>query len=86
MAALIGDGRAVVQLMGLRLHGFGAWWLWRTLALLRVPRWDRRLHLMMDWTTALLFPADSAQLRVAGQGDGARARPSKAAPRVTAAA
>jgi len=85
-AALIGDGRAVVQLMGLRLHGFGAWWLWRTLALLRVPRWDRRLHLMMDWTTALLFPADSAQLRVAGQGDGARARPSKAAPRVTAAA
>ena len=48
------------------IRGFVAWCLWRTVYLFRVP-WEGRLRLMADWTMALFFPADSAQLRLRPQ-------------------
>ena len=62
-AALLGSQRAIIQIAGVRIRGFFAWWLWRTVYLFRVP-WERRLRIIADWTLALLFPADSAQIRV----------------------
>jgi NADH dehydrogenase len=66
-AALLGNQRAVLDVSGVHIRGFVAWWLWRTLYLLRVPGWERRLRLIADWTVALLFPADSAQVRLPAQ-------------------
>jgi NADH dehydrogenase len=57
MAAL-GHTRAVAQVMGVRLKGFPAWWIRRTYYLLQMPRWDRRLRIVLDWTVALLFRPD----------------------------
>lgn len=57
MAAL-GHFQAVAQVMGARLTGFPAWWFRRTYYLFQMPRWDRRLRMILDWTVALLFRPD----------------------------
>lgn len=57
MAAL-GHFQAVAQVLGVRLTGFPAWWFRRTYYLFQMPRWDRRLRLILDWTVALLFRPD----------------------------
>jgi len=57
MAAL-GHSRAVAQVMGVQLRGFVAWWFRRTYYLLQMPRWDRRLRIVLDWTVALFFRPD----------------------------
>jgi hypothetical protein len=41
-----------------RLTGFVAWWLRRTYYLFQMPRWDRRLRIVLDWTVALFFRPD----------------------------
>jgi NADH dehydrogenase len=64
MAAL-GHTRAVAQVMGVRLTGFPAWWLRRTYYLLQMPRWDRRLRIVLDWTVALLFRPDITKVDLA---------------------
>ena len=42
----------------MRLTGFPAWWLRRSYYLFQMPRWDRRLRIMLDWTVALFFRPD----------------------------
>ena len=64
--ASLGHTRAVALVMGLRLTGFPAWWLRRTYYLFQMPRWDRRLRIVLDWTVALFFRPDitKVELRV----------------------
>jgi NADH dehydrogenase FAD-containing subunit len=38
--------------------GFVAWWMRRTYYLFQMPRWDRRLRIVLDWTVALCFRPD----------------------------
>src|SRR4029079_19739826 len=47
-------------------RGFCAWWLRRTYYLFQMPRWDRRLRIVLDWTVALFFRPDitKVELRV----------------------
>jgi NADH dehydrogenase len=63
MAAL-GHSRAVAQVFGIRLRGFPAWWLRRTYYLLQMPRWDRRLRIVLDWTVALFFRPDITKVDI----------------------
>jgi NADH dehydrogenase len=56
--ASLGHARAVASVMGVRVTGFPAWWLRRTYYLFQMPRWDRRLRMVLDWTVALLFRPD----------------------------
>jgi NADH dehydrogenase len=56
--ASLGHSRAVAQVMGVRITGFPAWWFRRTYYLLQMPRWDRRLRVVLDWTVALFFRPD----------------------------
>jgi NADH dehydrogenase len=56
--ASLGHTRAVARVMGLRLTGFPAWWIRRTYYLFQMPRWDRRLRIVLDWTVALFFRPD----------------------------
>ena len=56
--ASLGHARGVALVFGLRLTGFVAWWLRRTYYLFQMPRWDRRLRIVLDWTVALLFRPD----------------------------
>ena len=64
--ASLGHTRAVALVFGVRLTGFPAWWIRRTYYLFQMPRWDRRLRIVLDWTVALLFRPDitKVELRV----------------------
>lgn len=59
----IGGRNAVAEILGLRLSGFPAWWLWRTVYLLKSPSWSRRIKIAFDWTWELFFPRDLAYPR-----------------------
>lgn len=65
--ASLGHSRAVAQVLGVRLKGFPAWWLRRTYYLLQMPRWDRRLRIILDWTVALFFRPDITKIDLATQ-------------------
>jgi NADH dehydrogenase len=52
-----------------KLRGFPAWWVWRTYYLLQMPRFDRRLRIMIDWTIALFFKYDVVKLDLQTEQD-----------------
>ena len=56
--ASLGHTRAVARVFGMRLTGFIAWWVRRTYYLFQMPRWDRHLRIVLDWTVALFFLQD----------------------------
>jgi NADH:ubiquinone reductase (H+-translocating) len=62
--ASLGRYRGVAEVYGLRVHGFPAWMTHRTYHLLRLPTVNRRLHVVSDWTLALLFPREIVSLDV----------------------
>lgn len=59
----IGGHSAVAEMMGMQLSGFIAWFVWRSVYLLKLPSWSRRFQVGFDWGWALLFPRDLAHLR-----------------------
>lgn len=62
---LAGLGRrsAVAEVLGFRFSGFFAWWLWRTVYLLKLPGLERKVRVALDWTLDLFFPRDIVYLR-----------------------
>jgi len=62
--ASLGHQRAVARVFGLRLTGFPAWWVRRTYYLFQMPRWDRRLRIVLDWTVALFFRPDITKVDI----------------------
>jgi NADH:ubiquinone reductase (H+-translocating) len=60
----LGHRRAVAEVLGMRISGLPAWLLWRSVYLAKLPGFDRRLRVGLDWLTALLFPAELVQLRI----------------------
>lgn len=60
--AALGHFRGVGKVWGIPLRGFIAWWVWRTYYLFRMPRWERRFRIMIDWAVAVFFKNDIVQL------------------------
>jgi NADH dehydrogenase len=56
--ASIGHRAAVADIMGVRFSGFIAWFVWRTIYLMKLPGLERKLRVMIDWTLDLFFPRD----------------------------
>jgi len=56
--ATIGHHKGVCSILGWRFSGFFAWWLTRTVHLLKLPGFDRKLRVVIDWTFELFFPPD----------------------------
>lgn len=59
--AALGRRTGVAQILGLRFSGFVAWWLWRTIYLLKLPRLEKKLRVMLDWSLDLVFSKDLVQ-------------------------
>jgi NADH dehydrogenase len=70
--AAIGRRTGVANILGIRFSGFLAWWLWRTIYLMKLPRFERKVRVALDWTLDLLFSKDLVHLPTA-RGGGARA-------------
>jgi NADH:ubiquinone reductase (H+-translocating) len=70
--ASLGHTRAVARVFGVRLTGFLAWWIRRTYYLFQMPRWDRRLRIVLDWTVAMFFRPDITKVEMRIERDQAR--------------
>ena len=51
----------MAQVFGLNFSGFIAWWLWRTIYLSKLPRFEKKCRVALDWTLDLLFSKDLVQ-------------------------
>jgi NADH dehydrogenase len=60
----IGGRRAVAEMFGFRISGLSAWLLWRSVYLLKLPTWSRRIKTGLDWFSDVIFPRDLGTLRV----------------------
>ena len=60
--AALGHYKGAGRVYRFNIHGFVAWWVWRTYYVTRMPRWSRRLRIIIDWTVALFFKNDVVQL------------------------
>jgi NADH dehydrogenase len=71
--AALGHYSGVGKVMRVRVKGFLAWWVWRSYYLMQMPRWERRLRLVLDWTLGMFFKYDVVKLDLGtGQGPGGR--------------
>jgi len=59
--AAIGRRTGVARILGVNFSGFVAWWLWRTVYLAKLPRFEKKLRVMLDWTLDLVFTKDLVQ-------------------------
>ncbi len=62
--AALGCKTAVAKIMGVKIAGFLAWFIYRTIYLMKMPSWSRRIRIIMDWTTDLFFRKDPVQLGI----------------------
>lgn len=62
MLAALGNYDGAGRLLGVPVRGFLAWWLVRTYHLIQLPTLARKARVVIDWTIALFFPRDLAQL------------------------
>lgn len=59
--AAIGQRTGVANILGVNFSGFVAWWLWRTIYLSKLPRFEKKLRVAFDWTLDLIFSKDLVQ-------------------------
>jgi NADH dehydrogenase len=65
-AATLGRYKGIAQVPGARLRGFPGWFVTRTYHLYQLPLLTRKLRVVADWTTALFFRRDIAELGMLG--------------------
>jgi len=61
--AEIGKRTGVGDLLGIKVHGFIAWWIWRSYYLSNLPTIQKKLRVMVDWSIDLFFKRDITRIR-----------------------
>ena len=61
LLASIGRRTGVARILGVNFSGFVAWWLWRTIYLLKLPRVEKKVRVALDWTLDVFFSKDFVQ-------------------------
>jgi NADH dehydrogenase len=64
--ATLGRHKGIAEVLGLRLRGFIGWFVTRTYHLYQLPLLTRKLRVVTDWTVALFFRRDIAELGMLG--------------------
>ena len=54
----IGGHCAVAEMLGFKLSGFLAWFVWRGVYLFKLPSLSRKIQVGFDWAWLLIFPRD----------------------------
>jgi NADH:ubiquinone reductase (H+-translocating) len=68
--ATLGRYKGIADVLGLRLRGFPGWWVTRSYHLYQLPLLSRKLRVVTDWTTSLLFRRDVVELGTLGHPEG----------------
>jgi NADH:ubiquinone reductase (H+-translocating) len=60
---LMGRRNGVGILLGYKVHGFTAWWFWRSYCLLNLPTVEKKLRVIIVWFKDLFFKRDVTRLK-----------------------
>ena len=60
--ASLGLHKGVAQVYGVKLRGFPAWFMHRTYHMSRMPTFNKKVRVVLDWTLALFFKRDVVSL------------------------
>lgn len=60
--AALGCRTAVAKVFGVKIYGFLAWWMYRTVYLGKIPSLSRKIRIVTDWTVDLFFRRDPVEL------------------------
>ena len=63
--AIIGKRNGVASFFGFNISGIWAWALWRNVYISKIPKWDKRLRVLLDWTIDMFFDRDISRLKFA---------------------
>jgi NADH dehydrogenase len=64
LLATIGRRTGVAEIMGFHFSGIIAWAMWRAIYLAKLPGFQKKVRVSLDWTLDLFFSKDIVQLRV----------------------
>ncbi|HEX9895299.1 MAG TPA: NAD(P)/FAD-dependent oxidoreductase, partial [Gemmatimonadales bacterium] len=59
--AAIGRRTGVASILGFKFQGFVAWFLWRAIYLSKLPRFERKVRVALDWALDLVVTKDLVQ-------------------------
>ena len=62
MLASIGHRTGVAMMFGIKFCGFIAWWFWRSVYLMKLPRLAKKLRVMVSWTLDLFLGQEIEQM------------------------
>jgi len=58
LLASIGRRTGVARILGVNFSGFVAWWMWRTIYLSKLPGFEKKVRVALEWTLDLFFSKD----------------------------
>ena len=58
MLVVLGRNTAAAEIRGLRFSGLFAWFLWRGIYLAKLPGFEKKVRVLIDWLLELVFPRD----------------------------
>src|SRR6476660_9679476 len=67
--ASIGHRTGVAMVFGIKFSGFIAWWFWRSVYLMKLPRLAKKLRVMASWTLDIFFGQEIEQTISVGDID-----------------
>jgi NADH dehydrogenase len=62
MLASIGHHTGVAMMFGIKFSGFIAWWFWRSVYLMKLPRLAKKLRVMASWALDIFFGQEIEQM------------------------
>lgn len=63
MLAPLGHHSAVAEIKGIKFSGFFAWFMWRMIYLGKLPGFDRKIRVSLDWFLDIFLSRDIVQLK-----------------------
>lgn len=76
----------MARIFGVNFSGFVAWWLWRTIYLSKLPRFEKKVRVALDWALDLVFSKDLVPIDTRRTGRSAARPRAAAAPAASRAA
>jgi len=68
MLVVLGHNTAAAEIRGMRFSGLFAWFLWRGIYLAKLPGFEKKVRVLIDWLLDLVFPRDIVVARTADSG------------------
>jgi len=67
--AIIGKRSGIATFLGMNISGFLAWLIWRNVYLSKIPTFDKKIRVFLDWVIDLFFDRDISRLKLMKRDD-----------------